>query len=108
MDIMGYFFRILFIMFIIRSLIRISTRSRVSKESVNEEKVIRTKTQESFELGMKKAKESSVEMVRDEVCDKTVPLDKAYIVVREDKRHYFCSWECREKFINKDKNSEIE
>lgn len=104
MDMIGNLVRVLFMVFIIRSLLRITTRSKVREDGANEEKIFKTKTQESFELGMKQAKESSVEMVKDEVCDKTIPLNKAYIVVREDKRHYFCSWECRERFIKDNKS----
>ncbi len=39
------------------------------------------------------------EMVIDPVCNKKIPKDDVYIAVIDDKRHYFCSWECRQKFI---------
>lgn len=45
-------------------------------------------------------KEKAIEMVYDEVCEVYVPKKKAYQVVEEDKTHYFCSWECRQKYID--------
>ncbi len=46
-----------------------------------------------------------LEMVKDELCGIHVQKEKAYIVVdNNDKRHYFCSWECRNKFISVSSN----
>lgn len=39
------------------------------------------------------------EMVEDEVCNTKVEKDKAYRVVKDGVEHFFCSWECRQKFL---------
>ena len=44
-------------------------------------------------------KETAIDMVLDEVCNTYVPKNKAFQVVRDNTTHYFCSWECRERFI---------
>lgn len=45
-------------------------------------------------------KEAAIDLVLDEICNTYVPKNKAYQVVGDDTTHYFCSWECREKYIN--------
>lgn len=40
------------------------------------------------------------EMVYDEVCATEIPKHNSYIVVVDDVYHYFCSWECRQKFVD--------
>lgn len=44
------------------------------------------------------------EAVTDENCGVLVPKHEAYIVVKDDGPHYFCSWECRQEFIEKNKS----
>ena len=39
------------------------------------------------------------ELVKDEVCGVEIEKKDAYSVVREGKEYFFCSWECREKFL---------
>ncbi len=48
---------------------------------------------------LKPVEQEYKEMVIDPVCQKKIPKDDVYIAVIDDKRHYFCSWECRQKFI---------
>jgi len=40
-----------------------------------------------------------IEMVTDHICGRTLPKLEAYILAKDNKKHYFCSWDCREKFI---------
>ncbi|AGL01078.1 TRASH domain-containing protein [Desulfoscipio gibsoniae] len=40
-----------------------------------------------------------IEMVTDYICGRTLPKSEAYILANDDQKHYFCSWDCREKFI---------
>ncbi|MGI6227602.1 MAG: transcriptional regulator [Peptococcales bacterium] len=42
---------------------------------------------------------NTIEMVKDELCGENIPKSKAFILASDDKKYYFCSWECREKFI---------
>ncbi|AOT69379.1 hypothetical protein [Geosporobacter ferrireducens] len=45
-------------------------------------------------------RERLVEMVEDEYCNVYIPEDKAYPVIDvHGKTHYFCSLECREKYL---------
>lgn len=39
------------------------------------------------------------EIILDPVCGKAVEKKDAYRVMRNDKEYFFCSWECREKFL---------
>ncbi|WP_161821604.1 transcriptional regulator [Sporotomaculum syntrophicum] len=41
-----------------------------------------------------------IDMVIDNVCGCILPWSKAYVLIINNTRHYFCSWDCREKFIN--------
>lgn len=48
----------------------------------------------------KKQEQKKVETVKGELCGTEVAKHEAYIVVKDGIRHYFCSWECRQKFIS--------
>ncbi len=53
-----------------------------------------------------KTKESDVEMVLDEFCNKEIPRHQSYILLDDDNRRlYFSSWECRQKYIDGKKKS---
>ena len=39
------------------------------------------------------------EMVYDKICGRPIPRRNSYIVATDDGYHYFCSWDCREKFV---------
>ncbi len=43
--------------------------------------------------------EDAVDMVYDQVCELYLPKAKAYQVVEEEETQYFCSWECRQHYI---------
>jgi len=40
-----------------------------------------------------------IEMVTDNICGRTLPKSEAYIIAKDNQKHFFCSWDCREKFI---------
>lgn len=44
-------------------------------------------------------KEEVKEMVTDPVCHAQVERSQAYHVISEGQSQYFCSWDCREKFL---------
>lgn len=44
-------------------------------------------------------KEETKDMVTDPVCHKELEKSKAFHVIKNDESHYFCSWDCREKFL---------
>lgn len=41
--------------------------------------------------------------VTDEICGITFPREEAYIIIKDGTPHYFCSWDCRQKFIDNSK-----
>ncbi len=49
-------------------------------------------------------KDEAVDLVKDPVCDTYVEKDTDYKVKLYDRIYYFCSEECRQKFIEQKKN----
>lgn len=43
-------------------------------------------------------------MVKDEVCNTYLPRDEAILEKTDGEDHYFCSQECRRKFLEQRKN----
>ncbi|GAB6179744.1 hypothetical protein JCM14036_10630 [Desulfotomaculum defluvii] len=89
------FLNILFIYLILRGVINIfnliQVRKRVQQQLENnpEQKTVQKVP----------AVEEKVELVTDSICGCTLPKSKAYILAKENEKHYFCSWTCREKYI---------
>lgn len=46
------------------------------------------------------------ETIKGEYCGAIVPKKDSYIAVIDDEKHYFCSWECRQKYIAEKKERE--
>lgn len=44
-------------------------------------------------------KDETKDMVYDEICNEEIAKSEAYHIIRDGKSHYFCSWKCREKFL---------
>ena len=44
-------------------------------------------------------KDETKDMVYDSVCNEEIEKSEAYHIIRDGESHYFCSWECREKFL---------
>ena len=87
------FLHVLFIYFIARSVFQLFALARAKKSVKNlEEQKIQVETPVP----------EVIEMVTDPVCGSVIPKAKAYILAREDSQHYFCSWDCRNKFIAAD------
>lgn len=40
------------------------------------------------------------EMVEDSCCGNLVAKSRAYSTYVQDKLHYFCSWECRQRYLS--------
>jgi YHS domain-containing protein len=47
------------------------------------------------------AQVEEIEYVTDPICDCKVDKDNAYIILEEDEKKYFCSWDCRQEYIDK-------
>lgn len=50
--------------------------------------------------------EVTKEMVKDSICGKELEKEKAYRVIKDGEEYFFCSWECRENFLNQKKQEE--
>ncbi len=44
----------------------------------------------------------TIEMVRDNICGRYIAKNKAYIIHSDDEDQYFCSWECRQKYLGQE------
>lgn len=85
------FLNVLFIYFIARSVFQLFALMRAKKA---------VKDLDEQKLKVETAVEEEMEMVTDPICGRSIPRAKAYILAREQGRHYFCSWDCRNKFIS--------
>lgn len=56
--------------------------------------------EENAKLRVQVQVKEEIEMVTDNICGRTLPKSDAYVMAKDDTRHYFCSWECREKYIS--------
>jgi len=63
-----------------------------NQKSVNDLEDSRRFSEEDISKG-------AVDMVYDQVCQLYLPKTKAYQVVEEEETRYFCSWECRQHYI---------
>jgi YHS domain-containing protein len=48
-----------------------------------------------------KASSVSEDLVEDPFCHKYVPISQAHVKEINGKKHYFCSWECFDKYQSK-------
>lgn len=96
MEFMGNFFKLFIVFFTLKTVFNIITRTVT----------INNKDRQSPREGNSKALEEiaeisvKVDMVQDQICDTFLPKNKAYQLAEEDKVSYFCSWECRQKYID--------
>lgn len=96
------FLNILFIYLILRGVINvfalIQLRKRAQQQQLENHLEQRT-------IPAKPAVKEEEALVTDRVCGCTLPKSKAFILAKENERHYFCSWSCREKYIALEKQS---
>ncbi|WP_069997438.1 YHS domain-containing protein [Cellulosilyticum sp. I15G10I2] len=48
------------------------------------------------------------EFVQDPICGASLEKKEAYRILKDGKEHFFCSWECREKFLKEHRVEEGE
>lgn len=95
MDFVYNFIKFYFIFVVIKMLIKSIFRIKIVRP-----KVVNDEVEASSKFQTDDIKETAIDLVLDEMCNTYVPKNKAYQVVGENTTHFFCSWECREKFIN--------
>lgn len=83
----------------------ISAKNQSSKSKRSREESPQSINPNNWNARVNKIKEeiNVYETVKDEVCDTFLQKNQAYIAVEDDKNHYFCSWECRQKYIDEKK-----
>lgn len=88
-------------------LIRLIVKAFLGFKSIFQSSRQEQKVKESDIDEGKNFQEVQLETVHDTVCDSYVLKEDAYIAVVDNKRHYFCSWECRQKFIENMKKQDV-
>lgn len=65
--------------------------------SIRARKIAQQMGEDSLKAGLE-IKED-IELATDHICGSLLPKKEAYILTKDNQKYYFCSWECREKFI---------
>ncbi|MFZ7104163.1 MAG: transcriptional regulator [Peptococcaceae bacterium] len=97
MDIVVGALNFLILYVLVKSLFNFFSLLRQNAE--NKEEQAEWKETEAAGAAEPAAEKEIIEMVTDHVCGCTIPKAKAYILSKHDQDYYFCSWECRDKFI---------
>lgn len=84
------FLNILLIFLVVNSIFRYFAFLRARK--------IMKKMEEDNLKQLKLQVKEEIAMVTDSICGCNLPKSEAYILVKDNKKYYFCSWDCREKF----------
>ena len=99
MDMLNSLLRITMIVLLFRAVISIVNSVIISKRM----KKVQTESAD-INLALEQQKrqlenELLYQLVQDDYCGKMRETRKAYILRMNDQSHHFCSWECRQKFI---------
>jgi len=95
MEVLAHVLNVMFIFLIFTSLFNLLQKG--SSGLIKNEKLSKDKSEHQQPV----LKETEpIEMVKDNVCNTLLQKDKAYILRVNDQAHYFCSWKCRQKYIN--------
>ncbi|MGI6129042.1 MAG: hypothetical protein ACOYEO_02970 [bacterium] len=65
-------------------------------------------SQPSLDLSEKENPIDSQKLVCDKICGREIPRQNSYIVATDDGYYYFCSWDCRQKFVDSLREIETE
>lgn len=93
----------IFVIFmVINNIVNLFKRTAQYNKSVSEDNNI---TRENKEINEEKVQiYEEIEMVLDPCCNTYIAKNKAYQLATDDNIHYFCSWDCRQKFIENNKS----
>ncbi|MBS4538313.1 hypothetical protein GOQ27_07545 [Clostridium sp. D2Q-11] len=89
-------FEMLIVYIILSNLVKIGY-ALVNKKKIEEKLKERQKREQEVE---EKEEPIVIETVMDPVCNTEIEKDNAYVIVEDTDRKYFCSWDCRQKYIN--------
>lgn len=107
MDLLASLLQITFIFLLFRAILTVIGGISLSKRMKASMKNSSTETEsvynKSDNAGASEVEERpsiyAIEMVKDNICGRYIAKDKAYIIRSDDEDNYFCSWECRQKYI---------
>ncbi|KJS19679.1 MAG: hypothetical protein VR72_17615 [Clostridiaceae bacterium BRH_c20a] len=93
MELVTYLIHFLFLFFIFKSLIGLF------QNNLNTDSNSKNKHSEALEA----TKTPTIEkfFVKDFECNREIDKSKAYIIVNNEQEYYFCSWDCRNKYLLK-------
>ncbi|GAB6085721.1 hypothetical protein [Alkaliphilus crotonatoxidans] len=98
MELVTGLFRFFYIFLIIRMVLNIFL-------NIKHRAIIKEQMEEAQRRALIEAREEAevkkepITMVEDKICGTHLQKEKAYIIMKGEEPHYFCSWECRDKFI---------
>jgi len=99
MDMLNSLLRIAMIFLLFRAIFSIASGISMSKKMKRAQQNSDKINQALAEQRGRQQNELLNQMVRDDYCGKLVEKSKAYIIRSDDNLHHFCSWECRQNYI---------
>jgi len=108
MDLLASLLQITFIFLLFRTIltviggISLSKRLKESRRNSGTESVYDISDNEQATDAAPRHSAITIEMVRDDIYGRYVARNKAYIIHSDDEDHYFCSWECRQKYLGQE------
>ena len=98
MEMLNSLLRITMIILLFRAIFSIATGITMSNRMKKAQKNVVQIDQQLVEHNRQQA-ELLKQMVRDDYCGKMVEKSKAFIIQEDGQPHHFCSWECRQNYI---------
>ncbi|ONI39525.1 hypothetical protein AN639_01655 [Candidatus Epulonipiscium fishelsonii] len=102
MNIVGQVIFVIMLLFLVsclRVILKIRKTIKLNKNNPNFKGIMVVNGEVSIIEDDKKDSINEVQYVTDLCCEKQIDIQDAYRVVKDGTEYYFCSWECREKFL---------
>lgn len=94
---------------LLRYLLKIRKVIKMHKDNPNIQGITiingEVKIMEKNPIGEEK-EEPVKEMIQDIICGQEIEKEKAYRIVKDGEEYFFCSWDCREAFLEKKQQEE--
>lgn len=102
--ILNFLITMLALRIIFNLIVKIKSRRELRKHMNKYNSTANNKRKEQFAKSTRPRE--FIEIVEGEYCGTKVPREDSYIAVIDDERHYFCSWECRQKYLEEMRQKE--
>jgi hypothetical protein len=102
MDILTSLLRMTMVILLIRALFAIGAGIMMTRKmkKVQESAELEAVNRQLLEQRLRQQSQAQeAQKVKDDYCGKLIDKSKAYIIRHGDKYHHFCSWDCRQKYI---------